>query len=380
MRDIGQALSFPIDVEHTAETPGARRQLRTLRPGQHVLVAVIGGGVAGLTAALELRACGVEVVIIEDRELGAITSWIAAGLVEPIAGTRDPDGLARELAAFTRSMQAWAILARSGSPLISQRQVFTYCSTARPPLPWRNAVDGFRRLSSEELHPMYAGGEAATFSTYVVETHDWLTYTRAQLASQGVEFIHHHVDDFAEVPRLVERRVHAIINASGLGAAKLANDPTVYRGDGHIIRLAPVAGVDAVFMDETRAKTIVDADPLAVNVRYIIPRRRDIIVGGTLFDRWDVTEDPQPKAEMPAHLLRLAIEVEPRLRDATILEYRVGSRPRRIDGVRVELDLAGDLPVAHYYGQGGSGWTLAPALAEEAVGLLADAVWARRAA
>jgi D-amino-acid oxidase len=80
---------------------------------------------------------------------------------------------------------------------------------------------------------------------------------------------------------------------------------------------------------------------------------------------------------MAEHLRRLAAQIDPRLRDAPILGYHVGARPRRTAGVRVELDPSGSVPVVHCYGQGGSGWTLAPALAEEAVSLLAAATWAQ---
>lgn len=374
-----QALRTVLSGARTAQAALVHRELRTVPRGRRVRVAVVGGGVAGLSAALELRALGVEVVVIEDRDVRSTASWIAAGLIEPVAGTRDPVGMARELAAFARSMQAWEKLARGGSWLISRRQVITYCATSRPPLPWAHAVDGFRLLSTDELHPLYATGEAATFSTFVVETRLWLMAMRARLASQSVRFARNRLNDLAAVPAAVGP-VDAIVNASGLGAAALAHDPTMYRGDGHVIRLAPVAGIESVFMDETRAMEAVAADPLAVNMLYVIPRRFDIIVGGTLWDHADAQGVPQPVAGMPEHLLRLAATVEPRLRGGSILGYHVGARPRRHAGVRVELDAAGKLPVVHCYGQGGSGWTLAPALAEEAVGLLADSVWVRTAA
>jgi D-amino-acid oxidase len=365
--------------ERAAGADVARRECRVVPRGRRVRVAVVGGGVAGLSAALELSALGVEVIVIEDRDVRETASWIAAGLIEPVAGTRDPAGMARELAAFARSMQVWGELARGKSSLISRRRVFTYCATRRPPLPWADAVEDFRLLAAEELHPLYVGGEAATFSTFVVETRHWLMATRARLAYQGVRFVRSHLSDLSTVPALVGA-IDAIVNASGLGAAALAADQTMYRGDGHVIRLAPVAGVDSVFMDETRAPEAVAADPFAVNMIYLIPRRFDIVVGGTLWDHSDTEGVPQPVAGMPEHLLEVASGIEPRLRGASVLGYHVAARPRRHAGVRVELDTGGELPLVHCYGQGGSGWTLAPGLAEEAVALLADAVWTRAVA
>lgn len=372
-------LPILIDGNHVDDLLVRREKRLLRRVRRRVRVAVVGGGVAGLSAARELLALGVDVTVIEDRDIRATVSWLAAGLIEPVAGTRDPAGLARELAAFARSMNSWRDLARTGSPLISRRQVLTVCSASRPPLPWADAVDGFRPVPAAELHADYANGEAATFATYVVETHRWLMATRARLAYSGVRFVRAHLDDLDEAA-VVGGPVDGIVNASGLGAASLAADATLYRGDGHVIRIAPVAGVSDVFMDETWTPGTDGPDPFDVNMLYIIPRRYDIVVGGTLHDSPDVQTDPKCKPGMAAHLLRLASRIEPRLAHARVLSYHVGARPRRREGVRVELDVSGDIPVVHCYGQGGSGWTLAPALAENAVGFVADAVWARAAA
>ncbi|MET0602021.1 MAG: FAD-dependent oxidoreductase [Baekduia sp.] len=356
-----------------------RRRREACRVRGSVRVAVVGGGVAGLSAACDLRALGAKVVIIEDRDVRETPSWVAAGLIEPVAGTQDRAGMQRELAAFERSMQVWRAVAASGSPLISRRRVLTVCATSRPPLPWADAVEGFRPVARGEVPARYVDGDAASFSTYVVETSRWLMATRARLARDGVRFVRARVETLDQVTERVGP-VDGIVNASGLGAARLAQDPTLFRGDGHIVRVRPTAGVHDVFMDETRAPEDVAADPYAVNMLYIIPRRHDIVIGGTLWDSPNVDGVPQRLPGMGEHLRALAAEVEPRLARAPILEYLVGARPRRRAGVRVELQADGAVPVAHLYGQGGSGWTLAPGLAEQAVGLLADATWARRVA
>lgn len=368
-----------LDAGHAAELL-ARRRFRSVPRAHHPgRVAVVGGGVAGISAAHELCLLGAQPVVIEDRDVTRTASWVAAGLIEPVAGTRDPAGMARETAFFERSMHAWRGLAASGSPLVSRRRVLTVCATSRAPLAWAGAVEDFSAVRVCRLHRDYGHGEGAAFTTYVVETMRWLMSMRARLAYAGVRFIRHRLADLAEVAD-VAGRVNGVVNASGLGAARLAHDATMSRGDGHVIRVLPVPGVDDVFMDETRAASAVAADPLAVNMLYVIPRRYDIVIGGTLWQNADVESDPRPVGAMPGHLLRLAAGIEPRLAHARIVGYHVGARPLRHEGVRVELDASGPVPVVHCYGQGGSGWTLAPALAEEAVGILADATWARSAA
>jgi D-amino-acid oxidase len=296
---------------------------------------------------------------------------VAAGLIEPVAGTRDRAGAKLETSLFSRSIHAWSERRQKAAHLVGVREVDTYCSTKRPPLPWADSVADFHTLSADQLHPAYSGGEAARFSTFVVETPRYLAALRLRLSWAGVKIVRRHITDLEEIGD-----VDAIVNASGLGAAALAADPTVFRGDGHVVTVRPVPGVERVFIDESRDRRDVAADPVGVNMIYIIPRRLDVVIGGTLWDHPDADGVPERLPAMPKHLLSLATRIEPRLGRATPLTYRVASRPRRQAGVRLELDLTRSVPVVHCYGQGGSGWTIAPALAEGAVGLLASAVWA----
>jgi D-amino-acid oxidase len=348
------------------ELLGDRRTRRKLR------VVVVGGGIAGLEAARELRACGIrDITVYEDRPVRETPSFVAAGLIEPVAGARDPAGAMLEARLFARSMPAWAYMRRTAPHLVSIREVDTYCSTERPPLSWADDVHGFRQLRPDELHPAYRNGEAARFQTYVVETPRFLAALRARLGMVGVKFVRRRILDLAEIVD-----TDAVVNASGLGAAALAGDETMFRGDGHVITVLPVEGVERVFIDETRDVVATASDPFGTNMIYVIPRKLDIVIGGTLWDNRDTTTLPEPVPGMPKHLLEVAQTVEPRLAHASIKAYRVASRPRRQAGIRVELDTTRHVPVVHCYGQGGSGWTLAPALAEEAIGHLARATWA----
>ncbi len=347
--------------------------LNARRTGRPIRVAIVGGGIAGLEIARELRACGVrDLTIYEDRAVEKTASSAAAGLVEPIAGAADPAGAALEMALFSRSMSAWSARRRAEPNLVGIREVDNYSSTPRPALPWADQVFDFRPLARSELHPAYKDGDAARFSTFVIETPRYLASLRNRLGMAGTTFKRRHIVDLAELTEF-----DAVVNASGLGAAALAADGGMLRGDGHLIYVAPVAGVERVFMDEARDERDVEADPLRVNMTYVIPRKLDIAIGGTLWLNEDTAGTPQPEPGMAKHLLSLAVEIEPRLAGARILSYGVAARPCRPDGVRVELDTSGPVPIVHCYGQGGSGWTLAPALAEAAVGLLAPAVWAR---
>lgn len=343
--------------------------LAARRAGRPVRTAIVGAGIAGLETARELMICGVrDVTIYYDRD--SIVSLAAAGVVEPIAGAKDAAGAALEAQLFARSMPAWSEMCRREPHLVSTRTVDNYSGTSRPEPSWAEDVYDFRQLDPSELHPAYRDGEAARFSTFVIETPRYLSSLRNRLAMRGVRFRRRHIVDLKEITG-----VEAIVNASGLGAASLAGDQTMYRGDGHLIYVTPTPGVDRVFMDESRAARAVAADAFRVNMLYIIPRKYDIAIGGTFWESADAAGAPDPLPGIANHLRSLAAAIEPSLAHARILSYRVASRPCRPGGVRVELDVDGDIPIVHCYGQGGSGWTIAPALAETVVGLLAPAVW-----
>ena len=50
-------------------------------------VAIVGGGIVGLAVAWRARARGLSVLLLERGELGAGTSWVAAGMLAPVAET-----------------------------------------------------------------------------------------------------------------------------------------------------------------------------------------------------------------------------------------------------------------------------------------------------
>ncbi len=80
----------------------------------HVLVA--GGGVIGCSLAFYLRGAGLDVTLLERQHIGAGASSAAAGMLAPLAESREPGPFARlalqGLAAF--HADAEQIMAESG--------------------------------------------------------------------------------------------------------------------------------------------------------------------------------------------------------------------------------------------------------------------------
>jgi D-amino-acid oxidase len=343
-----------------------RRSQGRSGPLEGMRATVVGAGVIGLSVAAELKAAGAIVHCISDRHLNAITSYVAAGLIEPIAGTQDPQGAARELAAFARSYKIWATRYESGDPNVVKRTVEVYTRGRSGPLVWHDLVESYRELSRAERHQLYVDHDAATFASYVVDTRRWLPALRDTLLAAGVTFGSTHV-------RALDLPGDLIVNAAGLRAGRLAGDDTMYRGDGHVVVVTRPDDVHRVFMEEVRSDFDVCRDRLPIAMKYVIPRIEDVVLGGTLIASARVSHEPRTRIKIAERILELAIEIEPGLQGAEILDVRAAARPRRRDGTRVELDRnRTGAPVLHCYGTGGSGWTLAPALSESAVNMAID--------
>lgn len=327
---------------------------------------VVGCGVIGLSLADALRRAGADVVVVADRTPLQTTSAVAAGLIEPVAGTSDPVGAALELAAFDSAYKVWRRRAQV-SDLVIERKVVHYAQGRTGPLPWHSSVADYRELEPFERHPLYTDYDAASYTTFVVDTPAWLQAAQHDLATRGVTFTRRRVDS-------LEFDCHLVVNATGLGAARLADDSDVFRGDGHVVYVRRPTDVTDVLMEETRTEEAMVHETLPVEMRYVIPRVGDVVLGGTLIDSWDVTNEPEPWPEIAARILELAIDVEPRLAGAEVLGYRAAARPRRLNGTRLELQTKGPaVPILHCYGSGGSGWTLAPGLTGMAMALVSAA-------
>jgi D-amino-acid oxidase len=154
--------------------------------------------------------------------------------------------------------------------------------------------------------------------------------------------------------------LRAVVNCTGLGARALLGDEQLIPVRGQVVRVRN-PGLDSFVLD--------DRDPHLPT--YVIPRGDDCILGGTAdVNEWDVRPDPA----VAASILARCRPLEPRLRDAEVLEHRVGLRPVR-PAVRLEIDRVaaerGGVPIVHDYGHGGAGVTLAWGCADEVARLLA---------
>jgi D-amino-acid oxidase len=136
-----------------------------------------------------------------------------------------------------------------------------------------------------------------------------------------------------------------VVNCTGIGARELVPDEQLTPVRGQVVIVAN-PGVTEWFVGET--------DPPV----YFFPHGDTVLLGGTA-GHTRTGEDIRDRCA----------EVEPRLKDAPILQTRTGLRPTRPE-VRLAVERLGASTVVHNYGHGGAGITLSWGCAAEVLRLL----------
>jgi D-amino-acid oxidase len=288
-------------------------------------VVVVGGGIVGLTAAVRLVEAGADVEVWAADDPLDTVSAVGAAVWYPTHTDYSPRVLAWAAAAYAEFTRQ-AALGRPGVLLRPTRNVGV--DSAAPW--WASATGGVT----------VAGGEVR-FTAPLVEMDVYLPW----LVSR-IRFVRRRVaalaEGFAAAP--------VVVNATGLAARELAADPAVHPVRGQIV--------------------LVENPGIETSVRcqgtYVHPRSHDVVLGGTFdADNRDMVPDP---ATRDAILTRCR-ELVPELADAAVVGERVGLRPARHGGPRIEAVAVPGGKIIHAYGHGGAGTTLSWGCADEVVQL-----------
>jgi D-amino-acid oxidase len=290
-------------------------------------VLVVGAGVIGLTTAICLAEAGRAVRVVAAEPPQRTTSRVAGALwgasfMEPL------DEVTRWLEVSREEFGALA-----GSPETGVRiapGVLASRWTEGPPPPQifpgarferRAAPDGFLDAYRTEVP--------------VIDMPRYLDYLVARLATPiELRALRSLEEAAAEAP--------VVVNCTGVGARDLG-DGTVraLRGQ-HVVVENP--GLAEFFVEEQRESTWVG----------FFPHGERVVCGGVATeDDWRLEPDP----ELAAGIMERCAAVEPRLRDAPVIEHQVGLRPVR-GAVRLEEEAIGAARCIHNYGHGGSGVSL----------------------
>jgi D-amino-acid oxidase len=309
---------------------------------------VAGCGVIGLTAAICLREAGVDAGIVAAELPPGTTSSVAAALWYPyIAYPED-----RVLSWSSRTFEVFEELSGTAESGVLMREGVEIWRHSVPDPWWASAVPHVRRCGDDELPPGYRDGHA--FVAPVVEMPIYLKYLMDRFSAAGGSVQRRTLSSLDEVDARV------VVNCVGLGARELVDDASMEPIRGQVVRVRN-PGLKRFVLDEDNPE----------GVTYIIPRSGDCILGGTADEgEWDL----EPDQETAAGILRRCTQLEPRLKDAEVLEHKVGLRPGRPE-IRLERE-DGPIPRIHNYGHGGSGITLSWGCAEETLRLVEEAVGA----
>jgi D-amino-acid oxidase len=308
-------------------------------------VAVVGGGVVGLTCALSLARAGARVRLVSADPPEDTTSAVAAAIWFPYRAA-PADAVLRWAAG---SLGVFGQLAGDPATGVRMRPGTVVHRTPDPDPWWAPAVPGARPATAGELPPGVASGTRCTLP--VVDMGRYLPWLTETCAAAGVATTR------ARVERLAEVDGDLVVLAAGLGSGPLLGDPTGVPVQGQVVRLAD-PGLTGWLLDED--------DPAGPT--YVVPRGTDVVCGGTAVEGATGTDaDPAVEADVLARVHALV----PALRGAPVLSRAVGLRPGR-PTVRLERLAVDGRPVVACYGHGGAGVTLSWGCAADVVALALD--------
>ncbi len=307
---------------------------------------IVGAGVSGLTTAVALREAGRDAHVVARETHESTVSVVAAAawtytVAEPQASTR------RWALASRERFEAIAEDPASGVVPLRHREL----GRPDPGASWWESTPYVRRMAASELPAGYSTG--VLVDGFMIEPPIYLGWLTDRLSALGGTVT------VAEVGRLDDVDGDVVVNCTGLGAAALVGDATMYPIRGQVVVVAN-PGVRDATADES------DPDRIA----YVYPRSREVILGGT---RDAGRTDPAPDPSITERILADCGRLEPRVAGVDVLDVRVGFRPGRPQ-VRVEGDRLPDgRPVVHNYGHGGAGFILSWGCALQVADLAAAA-------
>jgi len=327
-------------------------------------VLVIGAGVIGLTTAICLAEAGLKVTVAAAEPPERTTSVAAGAIWGP------------HLVGLDDRVERWANVTQDrltalshpdlGPAEVDTAELGGIVHTASGITATRNGpgtpgeAPGFAApagdLTQCPADQVPAGYAAAwRLTALIVAMPGYLQYLARRLGrAGGTSTFGVKIGRLSEASTLAPA-ARVIVNCTGCGARDLVPDPSV----------TPVRGQVVVAVNPGITEFLVGTGSDPGDLTYLIPHGDVIVLGGTEQPgNWSREPDP----DTAARILAACTAVEPALRDARVLDHRVGLRPAR-PRVRLEAETYGSRTVVHNYGHGGAGVTLSWGCAEDATDL-----------
>ncbi|CAD5116697.1 DgyrCDS5556 [Dimorphilus gyrociliatus] len=320
-------------------------------------ICVVGAGAVGLSTALKIQTeCpNAKVTVLAKEFYDKTTSFAAAGIYLP-----GEDEFINDPAIFKKWLQdSWDHYSKlcnskdagkAGAQKISGYFLFKEGYKYKRPI-FADIVYQFRELSNEELKTISYG---YFITTVVLDPSIYLKYLEASLRKNGTELIKAQVNSLEELSNDFD----IIVNCSGLGSQKLANDSDLYPVKGQVLK------VEAPWMKHFTYVYSYDA------TCYVIPGVKAVTVGGT---REKGNYDKRPDSKKTEEIWERALGYFPELYEAKRNYVIGGLRPTKLDMlVKPEILNCGNgksIPVIHNYGHGKHGIALSWGTATESAKL-----------
>lgn len=308
-------------------------------------IAIAGSGIIGLTTGLILLEHGHKVVLYTKDPLHETTSMKAAAIWFPFEAA--PADKVAHWSRQTFDHYLMGVFRKLPGLKLVTLKVMDQPEEATH---WMRALpqNHYQPLKKTELGEDYSHGYAVQVP--MIDTSLYLPYLCQCILENGGQIINQKIDTLEEIGEDADW----VINCTGLGAAKLTEDTSLYPIRGQIVKIESVSGIE--YMAD-------DHGPHAL--AYIIPRSDGIVLGGTAV-RGDANE--KICATDTAKIVQRCRGLQPALPEQiSIREVIVGLRPGR-SAIRLERDL--QAPVIHNYGHGGSGFTVCWGCAKEVLTLV----------
>ncbi|RUP01759.1 MAG: glycine oxidase ThiO [Mycobacterium sp.] len=320
-------------------------------------VAVIGGGVIGLSVARRAARAGLPVTVHRSQEPGA--SWVAGGMLAP--HSEGWPGEERLLRLGLESLRLWRegfldgldpavvtareslVVAVDRADVADLRTVADWLSQQGHPVVWESAARDVEPLLAQGIrHGFRAPTELAVDNRAVVEA------LARDCERLGVRWA-------APVGDLRAAAGDTVVIANGIDAPSLWPGLQVRPVKGEVLRLRWRKGCMPLLGRVVRAR---------VHGRqvYLVPRADGVVVGATQYEHG---RDTAPVVSGVRDLLDDACAVMPALGEYELAECAAGLRPMTPDNLPIVRRLDERTLVAA--GHGRSGFLLAPWTAERIV-------------
>jgi len=342
-----------------AQRPDRQYLIRVMPAKEGVLrvhVAIVGGGVIGLTCALALSESGRQVTVFDDSGGDAMppASTVAGGMLAAVGEARPGEDALWNL--LQRGADAWdRRLPALGSQVVTADDTVLVGADAAD-LEHLGTVAGWvsdrggvvevvGTSAARRLVPgagprvrggVFVKGERAVDNSLVIDA------LSRRLGVAGIPVIRRRVDNLDALD------ADRVVLAAGCGSVKLWPGLGIHPAKGEVLRLS--RGRYALPPPKSVVRALVNGRSV-----YVVPRADGVVVGATSYD--GDAEDPKPQIGGVVDLLADAMTVLPGLREYRLSGIQAGFRPGTADG----LPLIGALDdrVVAATGHGRNGFALA---------------------